>query len=405
MKKNICILGSTGSIGQNTLNVIAQHPQQFSVFALSGHANVTLLLQQCQQFKPKYAVMTDEEPAQQLKNKIEQYQLPTQVLSGAQALETIVSFPEVDSVMAAIVGGIGMRSTLAAARAGKRILLANKEALIMAGEVIMKTAQHYHAEIIPVDSEHNAIFQAMPAQYRCGEKPLGVNKIILTASGGPFREWAYETLASVTPEQACAHPNWSMGKKISVDSATMMNKALEVIEAHWLFQQTSAEIEVVLHPQSIIHSLVEYADGSLLAQLGQPDMRIPIACALSWPARITSGVKSLNLIECARLDFESIDEKRFPGLQLAYRALELGGFASAILNAANEVAVMAFLQEKIRFTDIVHICEMAMTHCTNISYKTNNTNAREEMAEIEMIIKADRDARSFVNEYLQIYNT
>jgi 1-deoxy-D-xylulose-5-phosphate reductoisomerase len=357
--KKIAILGSTGSIGLSTLDVIARHPDQFRVAALTAHRNVETLFEQCLQYRPVYAVMVDDDAAEQLRQKLHTVASDIQVLAGKAALEQVASESDVDYVMAAIVGAAGLASTLAAARAGKRLLLANKESLVMAGALLMAEIKNSGAELLPIDSEHNAIFQCFPKE---GENKKAVRRIILTASGGPFRNKPLEQLADVTPQQAAAHPNWSMGTKISIDSATMLNKGLEVIEAHWLFGMTP---DVLLHPQSIIHSLVEYIDGSLLAQLGNPDMRIPIAYGLSWPDRIESGVNPLDLITAGRLDFEPMDLQRYRCLQLAYDALAIGGTAPTILNASNEIAVQAFCEGKMRFTDIPRVIEQTLEKITS----------------------------------------
>jgi len=358
--KGITVLGATGSIGVSTLDVIARHPDLYRVVALTANSNVEDLFQQCQQFHPDYAVMADEQRAKDLACRLKARASNVQVLSGIEGLEEVSRLPEVDYVMAAIVGAAGLLPALSAVRAGKRLLLANKEALVVSGQLFMDEAEQYGAEILPIDSEHNAIFQCMPADYRRGLTDVGVRRILLTASGGPFRNMPAEDLVRVTPEQACAHPNWSMGQKISVDSATMMNKGLEVIEACWLFHTRPDKIKVVLHPQSVIHSMVEYADGSVLAQMGNPDMRTPIAHALAWPERIESGVSSLDLFEIARLDFEAPDCRRFPCLSLAYQAIEQSGSAPAILNAANEIAVAAFLNRRVNFTAIPKIVESTL---------------------------------------------
>ncbi len=358
--KGITVLGATGSIGVSTLDVVARHPDLYRVVALTANSNVEDLFLQCLQFHPDYAVMADEKSAQDLANRLKSKASYIQVLSGIDGLEEVSRLPEVDYVMAAIVGAAGLLPALSAVRAGKRLLLANKEALVVSGQLFMDEAEKYGAEVLPIDSEHNAIFQCMPPDYAKGFADVGVRSILLTASGGPFREMSAEELLQVTPEQACAHPNWSMGQKISVDSATMMNKGLEVIEACWLFHTQPDKIKVVLHPQSVIHSMVEYTDGSVLAQMGNPDMRTPIAHALAWPKRIESGVSSLNLFEIARLDFEAPDCQRFPCLSLAYQAIEQGGSAPAILNAANEIAVAAFLDKRIGFTAIPKIVESTL---------------------------------------------
>lgn len=350
--QNLTLLGSTGSIGVSTLDVVRRHPDRYRVFALCAHRQVGKLFEQCLEFKPAHAVVRDEELAAELSARCREAGLKTRVLSGVGALVQMASAPEVDTVMAAIVGAAGLEPTLAAARAGKRILLANKESLVMAGEIFVRAVADNGATLLPVDSEHNAIFQSLPHGFSGDLSERGVRRILLTASGGPFRKASLESLKEVTPEAACAHPNWVMGQKISVDSATMMNKGLEVIEAHWLFGVPAAKIQVVVHPQSVIHSMVEYADGSVLAQLGNPDMRTPIAHALAYPDRIDAGVEPLDLFKIGRFDFEAPDFERFPCLRLAYDALEEGGTASAILNAANEVAVEAFLGRRLPFLGI-----------------------------------------------------
>ena len=357
--KSVTILGSTGSIGLSTLDVLSLHPEKFKVYALTANQSVETMLQQCLQFQPEIAVMLDAKAADKLAEALRKEGCNTVVKSGTQSLEDVSSSSRTDIVVAAIVGAAGLLPTLAAAKAGKRILLANKEALVMSGALFMKTVAENGATLLPVDSEHNAIWQCLPVANTQHHdfSGKGVRKIILTASGGPFRDYELDKLEEVTPEQAVAHPNWSMGQKISVDSATMMNKGLEVIEAHWLFGLQSQQIEVVLHRQSVIHSMVDYEDGSVLAQMGNPDMRTPITNTLSWPERIASGVAPLDLVKVARLDFSEADFSRFPCLRLAYKALNDGGTATAILNAANEVAVQAFLDEQIRFTDIAKIIE------------------------------------------------
>jgi len=358
--QKITILGSTGSIGTSTLDVIARHPDKFQVIALTANRQVDLLFQQCQQFKPTYAVLLDEAAAVQLRARLGEAGLATEVLSGVAALEQVSALTEVDAVMAAIVGAAGLQPTLAAARAGKKILLANKEILVMAGNVFMDAVRMSGSALLPIDSEHNAIYQALPSGYDGDLAANGVRRILLTASGGPFHNTPLKELHNVTPEQACAHPNWVMGRKISVDSATMMNKGLEVIEAHWLFGASADDIQVVVHPQSVIHSLVEYVDGSVLAQLGNPDMRTPIAYGLSYPERIDSGVASLDLFKVATLNFVAPDFDRFPCLDLAYQALRASGTAPAALNAANEVAVAAFLDKQISYLDISCVIASAL---------------------------------------------
>ncbi len=360
MVKGLCVLGATGSIGTSTLDVVARYPDRFRVVALTGNCRAETLFHQCLKHKPAYAVMVDAKAASELRRQLQAEGLATEVLSGASALVEVASLAEVDYVMAAIVGAAGLLPTLAAARAGKRILLANKEALVISGPIFMHAVQAAGAELLPIDSEHNAIFQCLPQDFRAGVAPKAVRRILLTASGGPFLTTPFEDLPEVTPEQAVAHPKWEMGKKISVDSATMMNKGLEVIEASFLFALPPERIEVVIHPQSVIHSLVDYQDGSVLAQLGNPDMRIPIAYGLAWPERIESGAAALDLFEVARLDFRPPDFNRFPCLRLAFEAARLGGTAPAILNAANEVAVAAFLAGKIPFTDIAEVIEQTL---------------------------------------------
>jgi len=358
--KGIAVLGSTGSIGVSTLDVIERHRDRFRVVALTAQSSVPRMAEQCRRVQPTYAVMVDVRAASALRDALSDMAAPPEVLSGPQALDMVASLPEVDYVMAAIVGAAGLMSSLAAARAGKRLLLANKEALVVAGAILMRAAADNGATLLPIDSEHNAIFQCLPPDLGDGLQRSGVERILLTASGGPFRDAPPEALAAVTPEQACAHPNWSMGRKISVDSATMMNKGLEIIEACWLFNTSPDQIQVVVHRQSVIHSMVQYSDGSVLAQLGNPDMRTPIAHALGWPQRIFAGVEPLNLFDIARLDFEPPAPERFPCLRLAYRAAAESGTAPAIMNAANEVAVAAFLERRIGFTDIGTVVERTM---------------------------------------------
>ena len=356
MKQRITVLGSTGSIGTSTLDVVARHPDRFEVFALSAATQVGLMLAQCAQFRPRYAVMASETHAQLLAEKIKAHGLPTQVLQAQDALEIIASHDEVDAVMAAIVGAAGLAPCLAAARAGKRLLLANKEALVVGGGLFMQTVRQGGATLLPIDSEHSAIFPCLPED--ASTWPDRVDSILLTASGGPFRQRDPATLADITPAQACAHPNFTMGRKISVDSATMMNKALEVIEARWLFDLHPDQIKVVIHPQQIIHSMVQFKDSSILAQLGTPDMRVPIACGLAWPERIASGASRLDFSTLSALAFEEADAVRFPGLHLSWQALKAAEGTTAVLNAANEVAVGAFLQGRLRF-DRIHAVNLA----------------------------------------------
>ncbi|WP_348945157.1 1-deoxy-D-xylulose-5-phosphate reductoisomerase [Chitinibacter sp. FCG-7] len=364
-KRIITILGATGSIGQSTLDVVAQHPELYSVFAVSGASQIDKLLEIGQQFQPKIIVVLDEVRAKQVRDGLQALALDIEVQVGEQALIDIAIAPEVDTVMASIVGAAGMPATLAAAQAGKRVLLANKETLVLAGQIFMDVVSQSGAQLLPIDSEHNAIYQSLPIGFR--EQPYGssfveagIEKLLLTASGGPFRSHTLAQLEQITPAQAIKHPNWSMGKKISVDSASLMNKGLEVIEAHWLFNAPIDRIDVVVHPQSVIHSMVQYCDGSVMAQLGSPDMRTPIAYGLAYPERISAGVKLLDLFAIARLDFEAPDHQRFPCLGLAYAAIREGGAAPAILNAANEVAVAAFLAEQIRFTQIPQLIESTL---------------------------------------------
>ena len=363
--QSIVVLGATGSIGRSTLDVIARHPDRYRVLALAAHSRIDLLETQIRAFAPAYAVVVDPVAAETLRQRVAAAGLKTDVLTGSDALTTVVSLPEVDIVMAAIVGAAGLPSAIAAAEAGKRVLLANKEALVMAGEVFMNAVRQSGAVLLPIDSEHNAIFQSLPADYRQNPAQHGIAHIILTASGGPFRGYDRARLAGVSPEQAVSHPKWSMGRKISVDSATLMNKGLEVIEAHYLFGIPPDKINVVVHPQSTIHSLVQYVDGSVLAELGAPDMRTPIAHALAWPERIASGVDMLDLVACGRFDFMAPDLQAFPCLKLAFEALSRGGRAPAILNAANEVAVAAFLDGRIGFLQIAEIIEATLNAIEN----------------------------------------
>lgn len=389
--KSLTILGATGSIGVSTLDVINQHPTRFNVIALTAHYNIDLLFQQCLRFKPIYAVVGSENLCENLQQRLRAESVKTQVLFGRDALAFVASLDEVDTVMAAIVGAAGLLPTLAAIKAKKQILLANKEALVMAGSLFIEEARRVQTTLVPVDSEHNAIFQCLHGQVAPGSACKNLAKIILTASGGALRHKPLEQLSATTPAQACQHPNWRMGRKISVDSATLMNKGFEVIEAYFLFGLTLEQIEVVLHPQSIVHSFVEYLDGSLLAQLGSPDMRISISYALAFPERITNSVTSLDLLKVARLDFLAIDEKRYPCLNLAYQALRIGGTATTILNAANEIAVQAFLDGKIYFTDIAKLNQDVLEKIhsrpvTNLGIILEDDNLAREIAK-EMILK------------------
>ncbi|CAM3730483.1 1-deoxy-D-xylulose 5-phosphate reductoisomerase [Pseudomonas reidholzensis] len=388
--QRITVLGATGSIGLSTLDVIARHPERYQVFALSGYSQVEQLLALCLRHRPVYAVVPSAEAAARLRAGLADAGSATEVLEGEAGLCQVASASDVDAVMAAIVGAAGLRPTLAAVEAGKKVLLANKEALVMSGALFMQAVRRSGAVLLPIDSEHNAIFQCLPGDYARGLGAVGVRRILLTASGGPFRETPAAQLEQVTPEQACAHPNWSMGRKISVDSASMMNKGLELIEACWLFDAAPAQVEVVVHPQSVIHSLVDYVDGSVLAQLGNPDMRTPIANALAWPERIDSGVAPLDLFAIARLDFQAPDEQRFPCLRLARQAAEAGNSAPAVLNAANEVAVEAFLQRRIRFPEIAGMIEQVLDQEPVVA-----------VSSLEAVFAADQRARELSREWLR----
>jgi 1-deoxy-D-xylulose-5-phosphate reductoisomerase len=385
----VCLLGSTGSIGLSTLDVIARHPRRFRVIALTANSSVDKLAAQCVQFQPRYAVMADADAAARLELHLKQSAPDVQVLSGTDGLLTVAGHEAVDFVMAAIVGAAGLLPSLEAARTGKRVMLANKEALVMSGALFMQAVRDSRATLLPVDSEHNAILQCLPDNYVAGAAPAGVRNIMLTASGGPFRNLPVSQLSAVTPEQACAHPTWDMGRKISVDSATMMNKGLEVIEAGWLFGLPMENIIVVLHRQSLVHSLVEYNDGSVLAQMGNPDMRIPISHALGWPERIESGARRLDLMTVQSMQFEAPDNAHYPCLELATTAWRSGGTAPAILNAANEVAVQAFLDERIAFTAIAQVVEQALEQC-----------AVHIADRLDTILADDALARAVANEYI-----
>ena len=401
--KSITILGATGSIGLSTLDVLSRHIDKFKLYAVTANTQVEKMADICRNYQPQIAVMADEESARQLKELL-QDEPAISVLGGLEALNDVASSNQVDIVMAAIVGAVGLMPTLSAVRAGKRVLLANKEALVMAGHLFMQEVTKHKAELLPIDSEHNAIFQCLTSDYQqdltrninneSGPEKRGVTKVLLTGSGGPFRETPLEQFPGITPEQAIAHPNWSMGPKISVDSATMMNKGLELIEACWLFNLSHEDVEIVLHKQSIIHSMVAYNDGTVLAQMGNPDMRTPIANALSWPHRIVSGVEPLDLIAVSQLNFEKADEKRFPCLRLARLAITQGGTSMAILNAANEVAVQAFLESKILFTQIAEIIEQTM----------NNIPA-QQTDELRVILADDQSARDFSNSLINQLQT
>lgn len=378
----VTILGATGSIGQSTLDVVARHPDRYGVFALTSHQRVDALGDLCLRFHPRFAVVASGADATRLAARLREAGCATEVLHGREALVAVAAHADVDVVMAAIVGAAGLLPTLAAAEAGKRVLLANKEALVMSGALFMQAAAQGQATLLPIDSEHNAIFQCLPGGSRCGSTPAGVERLLLTASGGPFRSWTLEAMRAVTPEQAVRHPKWTMGRKISVDSATLMNKGLELIEACWLFNLPPSAVQVVVHPESIVHSLVQYRDGSTLAQLGNPDMRTPIACGLAWPERISAGVAPLDLFATASLHFEAPDESRFPCLRLAREAMAAGGCSPAVLNAANEVAVAAFLDGQLRFTDIPAVIEQTLTELPMMAADGLTT-----------ILEADRAAR------------
>ncbi len=389
--KGICILGATGSIGVSTLDVAARHPNRYRVVALTANNNIDLLFDQCIIHRPDYVVVVDEDKAKQFAERIATSPVSKiKVLSGAESLQQVATLDAVDSVMAAIVGAAGLLPTLAAAKAGKTILLANKEALVMSGDIFMKAVAASGAHLLPIDSEHNAIFQCMPRDYCAGQETKEARRILLTASGGPFRTKPVEELVDVTPDQAVAHPNWDMGRKISVDSATMMNKGLELIEACLLFNMSPDKIQVVIHPQSVIHSMVDYVDGTVLAQMGNPDMRIPIAHAMAWPERFDSGAAPLNIFDVKHMDFEQPDLKRFPCLRLAIEAVEAGGIMPAVLNAANEIAVAAFLDEKVRFTDIPFIIERSMHQFEADSADT-----------LDIVLAADSKAREVAERIVE----
>ena len=378
----VAVLGSTGSVGENTLDVLARHPERFRLVAIAANTNAAKLARQILTWRPAYAALADERALPELRALLAGSATGTRLLAGPAALEELAVLPEAHCVMAAIVGAAGLRSTLAAARAGKRLLLANKESLVMAGPLLLAAVNASGATLLPIDSEHSAIFQCLPAGWRAGAAPAGLKRLLLTASGGPFRDTPAEALATVSPEAACAHPNWVMGRKISVDSATLMNKGLELIEACLLFGATPAQVEIVVHPQSIVHSLVEYVDGSVLAQLGAPDMRTPIAHALAWPERIDSGVESLDLIRAGRLDFRAPDTVKFRCLALAQTAARAGGLCPVVLNAANEVAVEAFLERRLNFPGIAAVIEAVVERSTGGA-----------IGGLEDVLAADADSR------------
>lgn len=393
VKQMIAILGSTGSIGLNTLKVIADHRQHYEIFALTANTSVELIFRQCQEFQPAYAVMAEQTSAQRLGELIAASELKTEVLSGIEGLQYVAASREVDCVVAAIVGGAGLLPSLAAVSSGKKVLLANKEALVMAGDLFMTAIEHSGAKLLPVDSEHNAIFQCLPINSNgkfVNEESEGFEKIVLTASGGPFLNMPVAQMQDITPDQACNHPNWKMGPKISVDSASMMNKALELIEASFLFNIPMPKIDIVIHPQSIVHSMVYYRDGSVLAQMGNPDMRTPISHGLAWPKRISAGVKSLDLVALGKLEFYAPDEDRFPALKLGRQAAQQRGTAPVVLNAANEVAVKAFLEKRISFIEIPVIIAAALSEQEAI--RTDS---------IETVLEEDRKARQLTEELIQ----
>jgi 1-deoxy-D-xylulose-5-phosphate reductoisomerase len=387
----VTVLGSTGSVGVNTLDVIARQPGRFRVIALTANSEVERMYEQCLKHHPEYAVMGDTMAAERLHDRLGRVNPDIRVIAGLDGLQQVAALPQTDYVMAAIVGSAGLLPTLAAVRAGKRVLLANKESLVMAGGLFMDEVRRNNATLLPIDSEHNAVFQCMPQNFASGLQTVGVSRILLTSSGGPFRNTPLEHLRQVTPDQACAHPNWVMGRKISVDSATMMNKGLEVIEACWMFNADAEQIQVVVHPQSVIHSLVEYIDGSLLAQLASPDMRIPIAHALAWPERMESGVVPLDLFDVSRLDFEKPDLERFPCLRLAYAAVKQGGATTTVLNAANEVAVRAFLEKQLLFVDIPAVIEMTLADIS-----------RGQASTLQQILEIDSMARQAASRNIKM---
>ena len=386
--QNVCVLGASGSIGLNTLDVIDQHPGRYRAFALTAHKNDELMLSLGLKYQPEFIVMVDEGAAQRLQDKLARCSNEIQVLSGHESLAYVASHHSVDVVMAAIVGAAGLEANLAAAREGKKVLLANKESLVMSGQLFMEEVERSGSVLLPIDSEHNAIFQCLPNDYRCGQAlKKDITRILLTASGGPFRGWTRNQLESVTPEQACAHPNWDMGSKISIDSATLMNKGLELIEACWLFNIRPKQVDVHVHPESIVHSMVEYIDGSVIAQMGSPDMRTPIAYGMAWPERISSGVSSLDLFKVGKLNFEKPDLTSFPCLRLAQEAFDVGGTACTVLNAANEVAVSSFLKGNVAFTSIPDIIESALTEISAVS-----------IASVEQVLAVDKEARRVAEE-------
>ncbi len=390
--KHVSLLGSTGTIGVNTLDVISRHPDSFQLFAVTAHSNVERLAEQCGRFNPRYAVLCDEQKIEACQQVFRRRNISTELLFGSEGLQRIASDPRVDIVMAAIVGAAGLKPTLAAARAGKRVLLANKEALVMSGKLLMDAVREHDAELLPIDSEHNAIFQSLPVNFSQGLLQAGVKRIILTASGGPFRNMKQPDLESVTPAQAVKHPNWVMGKKISVDSATMMNKGLEMIEACWLFDATPDQVEILIHPESIVHSMVRYRDGSVIAQLSNPDMRIPIAYGLGYPARMDTGVADLDLAAIGKLNFAALNDDQFPCVNLAYQAMATGGTATAILNGANEVAVDSFLKEALPFRSIPAVIEFALREIAAVPVR-----------ELDDVLRADQAARAAAADWIKTH--
>lgn len=393
-KQNIVILGATGSIGQSTLSVIEHNPEKYHAFALVGGKNVEAMFEKCVKFRPHFAALDDVNAAKALREKLKTHHVPTEVLSGQQAICELAAHPEVDQVMAAIVGAAGLLPTLSAVKAGKRVLLANKEALVTCGQIFIDAVKQYGATLLPVDSEHNAIFQSLPPQAQqqigfCPLNELGISKIVLTGSGGPFRYTPLEEFEHITPEQAVAHPNWSMGKKISVDSATMMNKGLEYIEARWLFNASADEMEVIIHPQSIIHSMVRYVDGSVIAQMGNPDMRTPIAETMAYPQRIFAGVEPLDFFKIKELTFIEPDFHRYPNLKLAIDAFAAGQYATTAMNAANEVAVQAFLDRRISFTDIARVNQKSVAKMPQMT-----------ISSIDDVLAVDKQARTIAEELI-----
>ncbi|MDX1496663.1 MAG: 1-deoxy-D-xylulose-5-phosphate reductoisomerase [Salinisphaeraceae bacterium] len=392
--QKLVVLGATGTIGLNTLDVASRHPERFEIYALSAHSRIDELAALCERYRPRYAVTADALGADKLKAALSSSQVHTEILVGDEGLRAVVADPQTDQVMAGIVGAAGLMPVLEAIKTNKRVLLANKEPLVMAGAILMPALAQSDAVLVPVDSEHNAIFQCLPGGYHCGHPPEGVEELVLTASGGPFRDRELESFGLITAAQAVQHPNWSMGAKISVDSATMMNKGLEWIEAVWLFDLPYEQIKVVLHPQSIVHSMVSYADGSVLAQMGQPDMRTPIAQALAWPERIESGVERLNLEQLGQLDFRPVEAERYPCLGLARAALQQGGVAPTVLNAANEVAVAAFLAEQIAYLDIPRLIESSLDALPSSDYVNNRPD------ELPEVLAVDAWTRTFVNQQI-----